>query len=537
MDDEYLDLVIQAKHWAQEVIDGSWASASALNQLLKYDERTPDSLFNETTSRPLIVAFLGGSGVGKSTLLNRLAGQQIALASAVRPTSREVTLFHHRSVKIAHLADFLPLEKIKIAQHSEENNKHIIWVDMPDFDSTEQSNQQLTLQCLAHIDVLIYVVSPERYRDSKAWQILISEGGRHAWVFVLNQADQGHAEQYQDFVKQLGKAGFDKPLVYQTSCVTPRVGAEQLDEFDALQLSLQHLATENTLQQLKLRNQQVRKTQLGTVLRSSLQLLGPINMSAELITFWHDQGLKLHRLLVVAMALPQQKIAAYYALHSRDLQHQQDTHLHQHLWDEWAQARFDDALDALILQADQLDMPVMPMKQQLLPIRASAKKIVEEKTLLSVRKALIKPGNALQRLMLKIARYAEIILPILAMVWVTYRVLIEFYSSGLAGVPHYVGIDFAINSMMLIVMPWFITYFIRKKLQPSIEKTALKGLNQGFITALQTLEIEVLHKIKESVQVRKTLGQQAEVIIQRCHKNSHKVIDIPENIALQRMLL
>jgi hypothetical protein len=63
------------------------------------------------------------------------------------------------------------------------------------------------------------------------------------------------------------------------------------------------------------------------------------------------------------------------------------------LWDKWAQTRFDDALDALVLQADQLALPVMPMKQLLHPIRANAETIVEEKTLLSVRKALIKPGN------------------------------------------------------------------------------------------------------------------------------------------------
>jgi Uma2 family endonuclease len=43
-----------------------------------------------------------------------------------------------------------------------------------------------------HIDVLVYVVSPERYRDNKAWQLLLAEGGKHAWIFVLNQSDRGH---------------------------------------------------------------------------------------------------------------------------------------------------------------------------------------------------------------------------------------------------------------------------------------------------------------------------------------------------------
>ncbi|WP_428354366.1 GTPase [Methyloprofundus sp.] len=537
MDYEYSDLVVQAKHWAQKVVDSSWASTTALNPVLEYDARTPDSLFTDASSRPLIVAFLGGTGVGKSTLLNRLAGKQVALTGVVRPTSREVTLFHHSSVKIAHLPDRLPLEKIKIAQHSEENNKHIIWVDMPDFDSTEQSNQQLVLEWLPHIDVLIYVVSPERYRDSKAWQILKAEGGRHAWIFVLNQSDRGQAGQYEDFVKQLGTAGFDNPLVYQTCCAMD-AATTPLDEFVALETSLQDLATENTIQQLELRGQQVRKQELSKVLQSSVELLGADNVSEELIAFWHKQGRELQRLLVEATVLPQQQMAAYYAQHSGDLAHKQDEpYLHQRLWDKWAQTRFDDALDALVLQADLLKIPVMPLKQQLLPVRANAEKVIEEKTLLSVRKALIKPGNVLQRSIIKIAQIAEVVLPIAAMGWVGYQVFIEFYESSLEEVPHYVGTDFAINSIMLIAIAWLFPYFLQKKLQPSIEKAALKGLNRGFISALQTLELAVLQEIKDNAQSQQALRQQAEAIIQQCHQSSSQVIEVPENSSLERMLL
>ena len=537
MDYDYSDLVAQAKDWAQEGVADAWATEAALHELLEYDARTPDSLFSNATSRPLIVAFLGGTGVGKSTLLNRLAGRQIALTGVVRPTSREVTLFHHASVKIAHLPSLLPLDKIKIAEHSEARNEHIIWIDMPDFDSTEQDNQQLVLDWLPHIDVLIYVVSPERYRDSKAWQILQAEGGRHAWIFVLNQSDRGQAEQYQDFIKQLAKAGFNNPLVYQTSCTTDKIAAA-LDEFDNLQTSLQNLATENTITQLELRGQQVRKAELAKVLQSSVELLGPAKVSQELIGFWQNQGRDLQRLLVEATVLPQQQMAEYYALHSGDLGGKQsEPYLHQRLWDKWAQTRFDDALDALILQADQLGIPAMPLKQRLLAIRANAEKIVEEKTLLSVRKALIKPGNLVQRSIIKIAQFAEIVLPISAMSWVGYQVFIEFYESSLEEVPHYVGADFAINSIMLIAIAWLFPYFLQKKLQPSIEKAALKGLHRGFITALQTLELDVLEEIKVYAQAQNSLCKKAAVIVASCYQGSDRLIKMPEDSSLQRMLL
>ncbi|RLA16993.1 MAG: GTP-binding protein, partial [Gammaproteobacteria bacterium] len=478
MDYEYSDLVAQAKDWAKEVTESSWATEIQLNALLEYDARTPDALFTDNASRPLIVAFLGGTGVGKSTLLNRLAGKEIARTGVVRPTSKEVTLFHHESIRIAHLPR-LPTDKIKIAEHSEDSNKQIIWIDMPDFDSTEQSNQELVLEWLPHIDVLIYVVSPERYRDNKAWQILKAEGGKHAWIFVLNQSDRGQPEQYQDFIKQLEKAGFSNPLVYQSCCAVDK-SSKQIDEFDTLRATLQSLATENTIQQLELRGLQVRKAELSKLLQSSLNLLGPSTVTEEAITFWESQWRELQRLILDASALPIQQMAAYYALQSSELADKTTApYLHLRLWDKWAQARFDDALDALVLQVNHLQLPVLPIKKLLLPIRENSEKIVEEKTLLSVRKALIKPGNIIQRSLIKIAQFAEVVLPISAMGWVGYQVFIEFYESSLEDIPHYVGTDFAINSTMLIAIAWLFPYFLQKKLKPSVEKAALKGLNYG----------------------------------------------------------
>lgn len=537
MDYEYSDLVAEAKHWAAEVIESAWATEQQLTELLQYDARTPNALFNNAASRPLIVAFLGGTGVGKSTLLNRLAGKEIARTGVIRPTSKEVTLFHHTAVNIAHLPSLLPLDKIKIAEHSEAQNEHIIWIDMPDFDSTEHENQQLVLEWLPHIDVLIYVVSPERYRDNKAWQILRAEGGKHAWIFVLNQSDRGQVEQYQDFIKQLAKAGFANPLIYQSCCATDQA-SHQIDEFDSLQATIQSLATENTIKQLELRGQQVRKAELSKVLQTSVTILGPVSATQDLVSFWQMHWRSLERLIIEASILPVQQMAGYYAMHISDLAEKQaEPYLHHRLWDKWAQSRFDDALDALILQADDLGFAATPLKRLLLPIRINSEKVVEEKTLLSVRKALIKPGNILQRSLIKVAQFAEIVLPIAAMGWVGYQVFIEFYESSLEQIPHYVGADFAINSTMLISIAWLFPYFLQKKLKPSIEKAALKGLNHGFNSALQTLEFDVLEEINSYVKTQQALRQRAELTIEKCHKDSEISVEMPGNSALKRMLL
>lgn len=538
---EYSDLVAEAKSWATEVITRSWASEAELHNLLHYEARTPESLFSDPGSRPLIVAFLGGTGVGKSTLLNRLAGQDIARTGVVRPTSKEVTLFHHTSVKIAQLPSRLPIDKIKTAEHSDASKKHIIWIDMPDFDSAEQGNQQLVLEWLPHIDVLVYVVSPERYRDNKAWQLLLAEGAKHAWIFVLNQSDRGAAEQYQDFIKQLHKAGFNDPIVYQCCCATDKTAA-QIDEFDALETAMQALATENTVKQLELRSGQIRKVELSKVMASAMQTLGTVTASKDLIPFWYKQWQNFSGLLVEAMALPLQQLAEYYALHSSDLSAKElDNHssykIHHQLWDKWAQARLEDALDALIIQADTLDLPATPIRQAVLPVRENAQKMIAETTLLSVRKALINPGNVMQRTLIKIAHFSEIILPIAAMGWVGYQVLSEFYEASLAATPHYLGIDFAINSIMLIAIAWLFPYFLKKKLKPSIEKSALKGLRNGLLTSLQGIELDIVEQIKHNAKTQEALRQQAEKIINACQEADDDLFKLPDNSPLERMLL
>jgi len=153
-------------------VEDEWLSSQ---DLLSYEQvaiRNPGSLFNPDAHRPLTAAFFGGTGVGKSSLLNRLAGQEIARTGIERPTSREVSLFLHESVEFRQLPNDLPISDVRMARHANEATRQILWIDMPDIDSVDAANRSIVLDWLPHIDVVIYVVSPERYRDDKGWRLL-----------------------------------------------------------------------------------------------------------------------------------------------------------------------------------------------------------------------------------------------------------------------------------------------------------------------------------------------------------------------------
>jgi GTPase SAR1 family protein len=537
---DYSDLVDQTKHWVEQASASGWINSSSAEQLSAFDARTPDSLFNHNGARPLIVAFMGGTGVGKSSLLNRLAGKAVARTGIERPTSKEVTLYHHQSITVNNLPEKLPLDRIKIAQHDDESKKDIIWIDMPDFDSTEQSNKYLVLEWLPHIDVLIYVVSPERYRDEKAWRLLLSEGGRHAWLFVLNQWDRGQSEQFEDFKQQLSKAGFVEPIIFKTICAD---GNSQPDEFANLQTTIASLANANTVKQINQRSMQVRKDELKQKLQQNIQVLGSEQTFQQTPELWHKQWQHTSSLLQQGFDWPIKKLASYYAEHAADLINNPATSkdaarkLEIALWDDWAQSRFADALDDFIHNTDQLGIPSIPLKKQLTLIREKAPKIIQTQSELAARQALANPGNAVQRAFLKVLRVLEIILPLLAMSWVAYQVFVGYYQSNMTDV-EYLGVDFAIHSSLLVIISWIAPWFMRRQLKPSLEKSLLNGLNKGLSNALSMIDIEVTDTVDIINQQHSQQIKQLSGIIAQCEVvDGQRKLSVGSDNPLSRMLI
>jgi hypothetical protein len=103
---------------------------------------------------------------------------------------------------------------------------------------------------------------------------------------------------------------------------------------------------------------------------------------------------------------------------------------------------------------------------------------------------------------------------------------------------HYLGIDFTIHSGLLIAVTWLIPYFILKKLQPSLRKSALKGLNKGLVIAFGIIESEVLTIIEKFTKQHAEQVSQLSLLIEHCSKtDGDQTLSIANDSPLHRMLM
>jgi hypothetical protein len=172
--------------------------------------------------RPMLVVMLmGGTGVGKSTLLNALGGGKIAQASFQRPTTRDPVVYYHESAKPE---KFDPLLRTcRMASHDRPALQHKILVDLPDLDSNVLAHRDTVRALLPVADVVLYVGSQEKYHDQIGWDEFLTQRKRRAFAFVLNKWDRClHAgaeglRPDEDLAKDLKTLGFENPLIFRTN--------------------------------------------------------------------------------------------------------------------------------------------------------------------------------------------------------------------------------------------------------------------------------------------------------------------------------
>jgi len=529
----------QVGEWLTRARAAGWLNDADLSVFHAVERATPADLFAERQGRPLVVAFFGGTGVGKSTLLNRLAGDEVARVGVERPTSHEVTLYLHDAVAVSDLPEAFPVERVRVQRHHDDGRRDVVWIDMPDIDSTATENRDLALAWLPHVDLLIYVVSPERYRDDAGWRQLQARGHRHGWLFVMNRGDEGDLRQVEDFAAELRGAGFAQPLVVPTACAVAGIGGPD-DRFDELESAIRAVADAHGVRELERLGECARLAELRVALAGAAARLGSPETWAGL---GRQRGVEWRRArgdVVDGSAWPIREAAARVALRrgeaaggilpfvgraARGLVGREsdageagsakvaaedvDSHLADHLWDAAAQGRLGRVVDRLEVEARRANVAVAPLLARLQTVVEEAPSTAGGTLRMALGRALDRPGTPVQRLARRAAKVAMAVLPAAAVLRVGYDV-VAGYGRGLAGGAPFLGVAFAIHAALLIALAWLLPALLHRLLRPDLRAAIVRGLTAGLDDALDAIEEDLDAAFDRAVEERQVLVAEAQ---------------------------
>jgi len=147
----------------------------------------------------LVVALVGGSGVGKSTFLNALAGDQLAATSEYRPCTSAPTVYQPPG------AAFGPESWNRIYGSALEN---LIILDTPDSDTIVREHRDMVAAALSQSDLIMLCGSPDKYLDEATWSLLRPLRDERTMVCVETKADVGSESVRDHWLERLQEQGF-----------------------------------------------------------------------------------------------------------------------------------------------------------------------------------------------------------------------------------------------------------------------------------------------------------------------------------------
>ncbi|MCB1247453.1 MAG: 50S ribosome-binding GTPase [Acidimicrobiia bacterium] len=203
----------------------------------------------------VVIALAGGTGSGKSSLLNALCRTPVARVSIERPTtSRSLAAVPSSSpADLNPLMDALGIDDVVEVDALE----HTVIVDLPDFDSTFVDHRAIVERILGAVDAVAWVFDPEKYADRLVHDVFLRPLRPYAdqMVFVLNQADRlgSNVKQVVESARlHLVADGYTEPEVVTTIALATEsvdLDTSQLEtaiagRFDAKRSVIAKLATE-----------------------------------------------------------------------------------------------------------------------------------------------------------------------------------------------------------------------------------------------------------------------------------------------------
>ena len=200
-----LDRQLAALNEARELGEGRLDDAS-LEDVYGVLERATSR--RSLSAGHTVVGFFGATGSGKSSLFNAVAGTSAAKVAVRRPTTSEPLAMVWGMDGSAPLLDWL-----EVADRREgapvpglaDDGGGLVLLDLPDFDSVQLANRAIVERLAGQVDVLVWVLDPQKYADAAIHNDFIKAYATHADVtlVVLNQIDKLDAGEAKPVLESL----------------------------------------------------------------------------------------------------------------------------------------------------------------------------------------------------------------------------------------------------------------------------------------------------------------------------------------------
>ena len=194
----------------------------------------------------VVVALAGGTGSGKSSLFNTIAGSDVADVGVRRPTTTDPVALVIGDIEGSDsLLDWLEVRKRYTPEQDVGINDGLILLDLPDHDSIRTDHKATVDRLVQRVDVLLWVLDPQKYAQGLLHRGYLKDLRQHADVQVvaLNKVDELSASERDacltDLRRILASEGLSKvPIV--------AISATEGSGIDDLRRTLSELADRRT---------------------------------------------------------------------------------------------------------------------------------------------------------------------------------------------------------------------------------------------------------------------------------------------------
>ncbi|HEX9527773.1 MAG TPA: GTPase, partial [Streptosporangiaceae bacterium] len=149
------------------------------------------------SSSHTVVVLAGGTGSGKSSLFNRVAGAEFSTVGVTRPVTRNAHACVWGDDGSGAILEWLAVppryrySRASELDRGEDDLAGLVLVDLPDHDSVMNHAGDLVHRLVSMADVMIWVLDPQKYADAAVHQRFLVPMAGHGAVLavVLNQSD------------------------------------------------------------------------------------------------------------------------------------------------------------------------------------------------------------------------------------------------------------------------------------------------------------------------------------------------------------